>query len=69
MKTTIGPIVLNTKGYDVLAELEQQEDMYGIKNYLQKRKHAVRFRPKLHLHYRWIYNICKRKRKQCQNGD
>jgi hypothetical protein len=38
MKTTIGPIVLNTKGYDVLAELEQQEDMYGIKNYLQKRK-------------------------------
>ncbi len=38
MKTTIGPMVLETKGYDVIAELKQQEDKSGLKEYLMKHR-------------------------------
>ena len=41
MKTLIGPVVLETKGYDVVAELEQQEDKFGVKNYILKHKHEA----------------------------
>ena len=38
MRTKIGAVVMETKGYDVIAELEQKEDNFGVKNFLLKRK-------------------------------
>ena len=38
MKTTIGPVVLETKGYDVIAELEQQEGKSDLKEFLLKHR-------------------------------
>ena len=38
MRTAIGPIVMETNGYDILAELEPQNETFGIREYLLKRK-------------------------------
>ena len=37
MKTQLGACVVETKGYDIMAEFENQEDRFGIKAYLTKK--------------------------------
>ena len=38
MRTAIGSIVMETNGYDILAELDTQNDTSGLREYLLKRK-------------------------------
>ena len=42
MRTFFGPIAVETKGYDVAAELESQGDRYGMASYIRKREQECR---------------------------
>ena len=71
MRTSIGPINVTTQGYDVVAELEAQNDPYGTAKYIRERKKKCEEQARQYLaeHPRTTYYIASGYPTILANGD